>query len=91
MKQLIGNVISTKVAKTAKVSVLRIKVHPLYKKRIKIKKSYQVHDEMGVKVGQKVKFQSCKPFSKMKKWQIVEIIDSQTKDSKKDKKKEKKA
>lgn len=89
MKQLIGNVISAKVAKTAKVSVLRIKVHPLYKKRIKIKKSYQVHDEMGVKVGQKVKFQSCKPISKMKKWQIVEIIDS--KDTKKGQKKEKKA
>jgi small subunit ribosomal protein S17 len=85
MKQLIGNVISTKATKTAKVSVLRIKVHPLYKKRIKIKKSYQVHDDMGVKVGQKVKFQSCKPFSKTKKWQIVEIIDSEK--SKKEKKK----
>jgi small subunit ribosomal protein S17 len=77
MKQLIGTILSTKVAKTAKVSVIRIKVHPLYKKRIKFKKSYQVHNDLGAKVGQKVKFQSCRPFSKTKKWQIVEIINSE--------------
>jgi len=88
MKQFIGKVIGTKMDKTAKVSVLRIKVHPIYKKRLRVKKTYHVHDEIGVKVNDKVKFQDCRPISKTKKHKIVEIIkDKQVKkEAKKSKK-----
>lgn len=74
MKQFIGQVLESKMAKTAKVAVTHLKVHPLYKKRLRIKKTYHVHDEIGVKLGDQVKFQECRPLSKTKKWQIIEVI-----------------
>jgi len=74
MKPLIGIVTSTKMEKTATVEVTRIKVHPIYKKRVKVKKKFHAHDEIGVKEGDKVKIQECRPISKTKKWKIIEII-----------------
>jgi len=74
MRILEGVVISTKMAKTATVLVERFKVHPLYKKRIKVKKKYHAHDEIGVKVGDRVKIQECRPISKTKRFKIIEVI-----------------
>ncbi len=74
MKQFVGQVLESKMAKTAKIVVTYLKVHPLYKKRLKIKKAYHVHDEIGVKPGDQVRFQACRPVSKTKKWQIMEVI-----------------
>lgn len=71
MKIFVGKVIATKMAKTATVSVERVVIHPLYKKRFKRDRKYQVHDEVGVKVGDVVKFTACKPYSKTKKWIIL--------------------
>lgn len=73
MKIFTGQVISTKAAKTAVVSVSRVVVHPLYKKRFKRDRKYQVHDELGVKAGDFVKFVASRPYSKTKKWKILEI------------------
>lgn len=87
MKKFTGKVVETKMAKTAKVAVSRLKVHPLYQKRLKIKKVYHVHDELGVKIGDEVKFQGCRPMSKTKKWQIVEIISKSNQKSPKKKEK----
>ena len=87
MKIIIGKVISTKQQKTATVLVERMVIHPLYKKRYMRAKKYQVHDELGAIVGQKVKFVASKPYSKSKKWKIVEIIKNEKSTSKgKDKK-----
>ncbi len=83
MKQFIGKVISVKMPKTAKVLVSRIKVHPLYKKRIKVRKIYHVHDELGVKINDKVKFQDCRPMSKTKRWKITEVIEEKREKGKK--------
>jgi len=74
MKILEGVVTSTKMAKTATVLVERFKVHPLYKKRIKVKKKYHAHDEIGVKVGDRVRIQECRPMSKTKRFKIIEVI-----------------
>ena len=74
MKIFIGSVIGTKNEKTAVVSVERVVVHPLYKKRFKRSTKFQVHDELGVKVGDKVVFADCKPISKQKRWKIVEVV-----------------
>lgn len=71
MKIFTGKVISTKMAKTATVSVERIIVHAKYGKRFKRDRKYQVHDEVGVKIGDIVKFVACKPYSKTKKWIIL--------------------
>lgn len=74
MRPLMGIVISAKTNKTANVLVERIKVHPIYKKRYRVKKKYQTHDEIGVKEGDRVKIKECRPISKTKKWRIVEVI-----------------
>ncbi len=71
MKVFIGKVIGTKTAKTAVVSVERVVIHPLYKKRFKRDRKYQVHDELGVKVNDVVRFTASKPYSKTKKWKIL--------------------
>jgi small subunit ribosomal protein S17 len=75
MKVFTGEVLSVKMTKTATVSVERVVTHPVYKKRYKRSKKYHVHDELGVKVGDKVKFKASKPYSKSKKWKIIEIVD----------------
>ena len=87
MKVIIGKVISNKMQKTATVLVERMVIHPLYKKRYKKVRKFQVHDEIGVEVGKKVKFVASKPYSKTKKWKIIEVIETAKKVKKgKDKK-----
>lgn len=92
MRVFTGKVIATKMKKTATVVVDRAVVHPLYKKRFKRSKKYQVHDEIGVKVGDLVRFVDSRPYSKLKKWKIIEVIEKPGSGLKKDsvKKKSKK-
>lgn len=74
MKKFTGKVIKNKMAKTVIVETERYRIHPLYKKRMKIKKNYPVHDEIGVNPGDRVRFVETKPISKTKKWKILEVI-----------------
>ena len=74
MKIFTGRVVSKKMDKTATVAVERIVAHKTYKKRLKKVKKYQVHDELGSKEGQVVRFVACKPISKLKKWKVTEVI-----------------
>jgi len=75
VKQFIGEVVSDKMDKTVTVKVDVLWQHPLYKKRVKRSKKYLVHDEVGVKVGQKVKIGETKPISKRKKWKVIEVVE----------------
>lgn len=70
-----GKVTAKKMQNTATVEVVRTVMHPMYKKRYRKVKKYHVHDETDVKVGQKVKFVACKPYSKIKKWKIIEVVE----------------
>ena len=90
MKIFTGKVVSKKMAKTASVLVERAVVHPVYKKRVIKSKKYQVHDETDSQVGQQVKFVASRPFSKTKKWKIIEVVKPDSAKSKEDKKSEKK-
>ncbi|MDP3888487.1 MAG: 30S ribosomal protein S17 [bacterium] len=74
MKPFKGEVLSIKMAQTAIVGVIKTKIHPLYKKRIRRIKKYHVHDLLGVKVGDKVEFIATKPISKTKKWVITQTV-----------------
>lgn len=74
MKPLKGEVVSTKMNKTAVVLIRKVRVHPLYRKRMTMVKKYSVHDEMGVKAGDQVEFITCRPLSKTKKWRVVKIL-----------------
>ena len=72
-KILIGTVVSNKPNKTVTVVVERKYQHPLFKKVVKSKKKYSAHDENNkFKVGDKVSIIECKPYSKNKKFQVLE-------------------
>ena len=72
-KILNGIVVSDKPNKTITVMVERKYQHPVLKKVIKARKKYNVHDEENkFKNGDKVKIIECKPFSKTKKFQVME-------------------
>ena len=72
-KILTGIVISDKPNKTVTVIVERKFSHPVLKKVIKVKKKYNAHDENNkFKTGDKVSIMESKPFSKNKKFQVME-------------------
>mgnify|MGYP000320535088 CR=1 FL=1 len=72
-KILTGVVVSDKPNKTITVVVERKYSHPVLKKVIKVKKKYNVHDENNkYKNGDTVSIIECKPFSKNKKFQVME-------------------
>ena len=72
-KILSGVVVSDKGNKTITVVVERKFQHPILKKVIKSKKKYSAHDENNkYKKGDKVLIEECKPFSKNKKFQVME-------------------
>lgn len=74
MKIFTGKVISNKMQKTATVAVERVIIHPLYGKRMRRDTKYHVHDEIGVNIGDTVKFSDSRPYSKAKKWRIIEVV-----------------
>ena len=72
-KILSGIVVSDKPNKSITVLVERKYQHPLFKKVIKVKKKFSVHDENNkFKNGDKVKIIECRPYSKTKKFQVME-------------------
>ena len=72
-KILRGVVVGDKPNKTITVLVERKFQHPVLKKVIKSKKKYSVHDqENKYKNGDKVSIIESKPFSKTKKFQVLE-------------------
>ncbi|MCJ7588283.1 MAG: 30S ribosomal protein S17 [Candidatus Aminicenantes bacterium] len=74
--------------KTVTVLVERQVRHPLYKKTIRRRKKFMVHDEYEkCKVGDVVRIIETRPISKMKRWRVLEIVglaapgpESETKD-----------
>ena len=72
-KILSGVVVSNKPNKTITVLVERKYQHPVLKKVMKARKKYNVHDENNkFKNGDKVSIIESKPFSKNKKFQVME-------------------
>ena len=72
-KILTGVVISDKPNKTITMMVERKYAHPLFKKVIKARKKYNAHDENNkFKTGDKVSIIESKPFSKNKKFKVME-------------------
>ena len=72
-KILTGVVVSDKPNKTITVIVERKYSHPLLKKVIKVKKKFNDHDENNTfKTGDKVSIIESKPFSKNKKFKVME-------------------
>jgi len=70
----IGVVVSDKMTKTVVVMVERLVKHPKYRKYVRRRKKFMAHDEMGAKVGDKVKIIETRPLSARKRWRVVEIL-----------------
>ena len=74
-KEKVGSVVSTKMQKTIVVEVEMRKAHPKYKRVIKISKKFYAHDETNsAHVGDVVRIRETRPLSKLKRWQLEEII-----------------
>jgi small subunit ribosomal protein S17 len=70
----VGVVSSDKMTKTVVVNVDRLVKHPTYRKYVKRRKKFMAHDELGAKIGDKVKIIETRPLSARKRWRVVEII-----------------
>ncbi|MBU1122894.1 MAG: 30S ribosomal protein S17 [Candidatus Omnitrophica bacterium] len=70
-----GIVVSDKMNKTIAVTVTKKLFHALYKKLIVKRKKYKAHDEDNkAKIGDKVKIIESRPYSKDKRFRLLEII-----------------
>ncbi len=71
----IGQVVSTKMKKTIAVEVSRRVPHPSYKKIISRRKKFYAHDEQETAhVGDVVRIIESRPLSRLKRWELVEVI-----------------
>jgi len=74
-KKMSGVVVGNSMDKTAVVIVDRLKKHRSYAKYIRRYSKYLVHDPMNkCQIGDKVRIVECRPISKNKRWQVLEII-----------------
>ena len=75
IKELIGEVVSDKMDQTFVVLVKSVKMHPIYKKRFVVRKKYYAHNaENKAVLGNTVKLRLVKPISRLKRWNIIEIL-----------------
>jgi small subunit ribosomal protein S17 len=71
----VGTVVAKKMQKTVTVEVERQVRHPLYRKTIRRKQTFLVHDEAEkCKVGDIVRIIETRPISKTKRWRVLEIV-----------------
>ncbi|MCF6767976.1 30S ribosomal protein S17 [Thiotrichales bacterium 19S11-10] len=71
-----GQVVSDAMDKTVTVLVERRVKHPVYGKFVKKSTKYHVHDEENsANKGDTVTITETKPYSKTKKWRLVDIVE----------------
>jgi small subunit ribosomal protein S17 len=70
-----GVVVSDKMDKTVVVEVSRTLLHPVYKKHIRRRKRFMVHDEENrCRTGDRVMIVETRPLSRHKNWRVTKII-----------------
>lgn len=74
-KARVGTVVSDRNNKTIVVEIERASRHRIYHKVIRHTKKYHVHDEHNLAtVGDLVRIEECRPMSRLKRWQLVEVL-----------------
>ncbi len=72
----VGIVTSDKAMKTRRVEIARLVKHPKYGKFVRRRTVCHVHDENeDSKLGDKVEIIECPPKSKMKRWELVRVVE----------------
>ena len=75
-KTRVGIVTSDKMDKTVVVTIKNRVRHPLYNKIVNDTVKYKAHDENNeCGIGDKVLIMECRPYSKDKRWRVVEIVE----------------
>lgn len=75
-KERVGVVVSDRMDKTISVAIERQIKHPIYGKYIKQTTKLMAHDEgNSAGVGDTVRVMETRPYSKSKRWRLVEIIE----------------
>ncbi|MFI5281596.1 MAG: 30S ribosomal protein S17 [Candidatus Dormibacterales bacterium] len=74
-KVRLGTVIADKMDKTVIVQVGTSKPHRLYKKTVRQRTKFKVHDDKNeCGVGDLVRITETRPISKEKRWRVLEIV-----------------
>ena len=71
-----GTVVSDKMDKTATVEIVRTYQHTTFKRVVRRRKNYMVHDgENTLKIGDRVRIIETRPLSKRKRWRLLDVIE----------------
>ena len=74
-----GVVVSNKMQKTVVVAVENVVMHGMYQKYIKRTSKFLAHaEQQGLNVGDRVIIEETRPLSKRKRWNVREVIGSQS-------------
>ena len=74
-RQVVGEVVSSRMRKTIVVQVTRKKSHPFYGRVIARHKKFYAHDEKNeAQVGDVVRLEETRPLSKLKRWKLKDIV-----------------
>ncbi len=74
-KEVVGEVVSSRMHKTIVVQVTRKKSHPFYGRVIARHKKFYAHDEKNeAHVGDFVRLEETRPLSKLKRWKLKDIV-----------------
>ena len=75
-RTVVGRVVSDKMDKTVSVAIERLIKHPMYGKFIRRTTKVLAHDASNeCKAGDRVAISECKPISKNKSWQVVNVVE----------------
>ena len=75
-KLRVGKVVSDKMDKTVVVVIERLVKHPQYKRYVRRRSRFKVHDEKNeCKEGDTIRFMETRPLSKEKRWRFVEFVE----------------
>lgn len=77
LRTITGTVVSNKMDKSITVLVERMVKHPVYGKYVKRSTKIMAHDEQNVcQEGDVVSISSCRPISKNKAFNLVEVLET---------------
>ncbi len=74
--QIVGTVVSNKMAKSIVVAVERQVRHGLYGKQQRMTSKFMAHDEKNeAKIGDRVALVAARPLSRRKRWVLTRIVE----------------
>jgi small subunit ribosomal protein S17 len=74
--EIVGTVVSNKMAKSVVVTVERQVRHGAYGKQQRLTSRFMAHDEdSAAKVGDRVALVSARPMSRRKRWVVTRIVE----------------